>query len=189
MDKILAFGILLVVLLTVFLLLNNVYVEMLVDMNNEVKLLNRKSAKIKSILAIENDLKEKVIQKKNIMKKGKLFLSNNNSTSAASELQNYLKKLITTYSNSKILTIKPYPVAQHDEYSEVSLEIRVKDITHKELQNVLYRIETKSPVLLVKELGIRKTKLQYKPLIKKSGNTDHLESIFVISGFFQDANG
>ncbi len=69
MDKILAFGILLVVLLTVFLLLNNVYVEMLVDMNNEVKLLNRKSAKIKSILAIENDLKEKVIQKKNIMKK------------------------------------------------------------------------------------------------------------------------
>lgn len=188
-DGILAVCILLLGLIAGYLSVKHVYLEQLISLNNEIELKKKKNAKINSILANEKGLRIKIQQQKNSNNKNKIFLTSNDSATAASDLQNYLKKLIATYSNAKILTIKPYPVLEHDEYSEASLEIRIKDIGHEGLHNVLYRIENNAPVLLIKELDIKLTQLRFKSVVTSKDKQEKLAVTMVVSGFYRESSG
>jgi len=185
-DRVLALGILLISLTGGYIFTKYVYLDQLLNFSYEMELMKKKNAKIDSILAEEKDLRDKITQQKYKNDKNKIFLNSNKSSTAASELQNYLKKLIAKNSKAKILAIKPFPIMEYDNYSEASLEIRIKDIVHKELHKVLFMIESKSPVLLIKELDIKRTQLQYKSLVNSKEKQPRLDVIIVVSGFFRE---
>jgi len=185
-DRVLALGILLVGLVAGYSFMQFVYLEKLLSLNNEIELKKKKNVKIDSILTGERDLREKIKHQKGINNKNKIFLNSKNSATAASELHNYLKRLIAKNSKAKILAIKPYPVLKYDNYSETSLEIRIKDIGHKELHKILFMIESKSPVLVIKELDIKRDQLKYKSVVKSKNSQAKLGVVMVVSGYYRD---
>lgn len=188
-DKILAIAILLALLSAGYFFASHIYLEQLSRLKSEIEFKKKSNAKIDSILAHEKDLKDKIERQRYANKKNVIFLTSSKSTTAASELQNDLKKLIATHSNAKILTIKPYPVVEYEHYSETSLEIRIKDISHEGLHNVLYRIENNAPVLQMKELDIKLTQLRYKSLVEQNSELENLAVTMVVSGFFRTPSG
>ncbi len=188
-DKILAIGILLVGLVAGYGFVQYVYLEQLHNINYEIELKKKRNARVDSILASEKYFREIISQQKSINNKNKIFLNSKKSATAASELQNYLKRLIARHSKAKILAIKPYPVTNYDDYSETSLEIRIKDIGHKELHKVLFMIESRSPILLIKELDIKRDRLQYKSIVKLKDTAAKLTVTMVVSGFYRELPG
>ena len=188
-DKFLALGLLLTCLTTVYLFAKYVYLDQLEILGSEIELKKKKNAKIDSILVDEKTLRTRIRQQQNLIRKNNIFLNSSDSTAAASELQNYIKKLIATNSKAKIQTIKPFPVFEHGNYSEASLEIRIRDIGHQGLQRILYMIENKSPVLLIKELDIKQTQLHFKSVVKPKDKEEKVSVTVVVSGFYRAKPG
>ncbi len=188
-DKALALGFLLVILIAGFGFIQYVYVEKLRDFDLTLELKKKKSAKIDSILANESELREKIKQQNDINNRNKIFLNSKKPATAASELQNFLKTLISRQSKAKIIAIKPYPVTKYDNYSETSLEIRIKDINHQDLHKVLFMIENRSPALLIKELDIKRDQLQYKSVVESKDAAAKLNVTMVVSGFYRELPG
>lgn len=184
-EKSVALLILFALLFLTFLLFNNVYLEGLMSIDKEIDLKLKKRDKIESILVKEKSLKEEINNYKKQIQKNKIFLSNNKASTASSELQNKLKRLISNQSKAKILTIKPYPVINHEGYSESSIELRMKGLGHVEVQNILYSIESGKPMLKIKELDIKRKRSRYKALINSKRNDKELEVTLVVSGYYR----
>jgi hypothetical protein len=188
-DKILALALLVVVLSGAYTFARFVYFEGLVSFNHEIELRKRKNAKIDSILTNEEQIRANIKEQKGIISANRAFLNGQKSATAVSELQNYVKQLIRDHSNAKIQAIKPYPAVRHKNYTEASLEVRVKNIGHKDLHKVLYMFESKSPILLVKELDIRYSRKNYSKIIETGEELKSLVVTIVVSGFFRDTLG
>ncbi len=187
-DKTIALSILFLLLITAYFLFDNFYLEGLSEIENEISINRKKSGKVDAILSKEQFYQNKINEIRKEYSKNKIFLQSNQSSSASSEIQNLLKRLINTHSSAKILTIKTFPVVEHEGYSEASIEIRMKSINHAGIQKVLYEIESQLPLIIIKELDIIRTQLQYKSLVPKSGGTNDLNINLVVSGFFQNGN-
>ena len=188
-DRILAVAILLALFASGVAIFRYVYIEQLINLHQDIELKKRKNAKIDSILVRENELRIKINQQKSNIRSNRIFLSGAKSATAISELQNTVKVLIAKNSRAIVQTIKPYPVLKYEDYSEASIEIRVKDIGHQEIQRVLYSVESNSPVLLIKELDIKLTQLRYKALVEEEEEEKKLAVTMVISAFFREAPG
>lgn len=184
-DKILAVMLLLAGLVGGYLFVKHVYLDQMVKLSHEIELQKRKNAKVDSILAGERELRIKINEQKSNIRRNKIFLSGRKSATAVSELQNKIKNLVSKNSKGKIQTIKPYPVLIYDDYSEASLEIRIKDISHQGLHRVLYEIESHSPVLLINELDIKLSQLRYSALVEEPDDSKKLAVTMVVSGFFR----
>lgn len=185
-DKVVAVGILTMMLVMVYLVFSQVYLDGLNTLDQEISLVRKKSAKVKAILDKAPYFKTQIQRAKGSASQNRMFLISKQPSTAISEIQNITKKLISTHTKAKILTIKPYPVVQHDGYSEVSVEIRMKGLNHNELQMMLFGIERHQPLILIKELEINQTRLNYKSLVAKRGKRNDLNSSMVISGYFKN---
>ena len=188
-DGVLAIGLLLIVLLGGYVFIKQVYLQQLSKLNYEIELKKKKNAKVNSILANEKELRDEIDQQKIAINKNIIFLNSNKPVTAASELQNYLKNIIGTHSNAKILTIKPYPAQEHADYSETSLEIRMKDIDHKELAKVLYVIESNDPLLFIKELDVKLIRRRFTSSVQSKNNRVKLGVIMVVNSFYRKLPG
>jgi hypothetical protein len=188
-DRILAVVILLGLIAGGFVFFRYAYFEQVVDLHHEIEMKKRKNAKIDSILAREMELRIKINQKKSNIRSNRIFLSSGKSATAISELQNTVKTLISKNSKARIQTIKPFPVLKYDDYSEASLEIRIKDISHQGLQRVLYAIETHSPVLLINELNIKVAQLRYSTLVDENDEQKKMAVTMVVIGHFRELAG
>jgi hypothetical protein len=188
-DRILAVTLLLATLAAGYVFARYVYLERLIEVGHEIELKKKKNAKINSILANEKDIRVKINQQKGNILRNKIFLSGGKAATAITELQNSIKLLVSKNSRARIETIKPYPVLQYDNYSEASLEIRIKDISHQGLLEVLYKIESNSPVLLINELNIKLSQVRYTTLVEEKEKTKKLAVTMVVSGFFREPAG
>lgn len=188
-DKLLAILLLLAVLAAGYGFVRFIYLEELTGLFNELDLKKRKNAKIDSILANEKEIRARIKKQKSILARNRIFLGGRNPATAISELENYVKKLVTRHSDAKIQTIKPYPVEKFDDYAEASLEVRIREIGHQGLHKVLYQFESNSPVLLIKELDIRWAQIRYSELIASGEEQKKLAVTLVVSGFFRDTLG
>ncbi len=184
-NKIAAVLLLLLVCLISYSFFTNLYLDPLIELNDEITINKKKAAKVDSILANEKELKEKISNQKKLLDKYKIFLKNSKPATASSELQNKIKNLIVSYSKAKILTIKPFPLIKHEGYSETSIEIKLRKIKHEGLYKILYQIENNTPLLLITEIDIKKAQLRYKTLIKKQSAPVELDVTFMVSGFFR----
>ncbi len=187
-DKALALLLLVLLTFSVLFFFKYVYLSQITDFISEIELGQRKNAKVDSIISSQKELDRTIKQKKSQLQKNRIFLKNTNPATAASELQNYVKRIIAANSKAKVLTIKPYPVIDHNDYFETSLEIRLKDVGHTELLKLLYRLESKSPVLLVREISVKRNKLNYTPMIKNTEKKIDLNVNLIISGFFRSTS-
>ena len=185
MHKTLALGILLLPLLAIYFLANQFYLQGLRTLEKDIAVERQKAARVEALLAREQYYSEKIGKARKRINQQRIFLNSTQSSGASSEIQNSIKRLISKYSRAKILTIKPYPAVSHDGYNEVSVEIRMKDISHEELQKMLHAMETHAPVIVIKELEINQTRLNYKSLVGKLGSSSDLNSTLVASAFFK----
>lgn len=188
LDKVFAVSILVALIFFAYLLFTNVYLDGLREIESEINLNRRKTGKVDSILANEKAYQEKIKKIQREYSQSKQFLSNNQPSTASSELQNKIKKIINTQSKAKILTLKPYPVSRHDGYSEVSVEIRMKDVSHEEIQNMLYKIEGELPLIIIREIDITRTQVSYKSILGQRNDKRDLNITLVASGFFKDTS-
>jgi hypothetical protein len=78
-------------------------------------------------------------------------------------------------------------VVKYDNYSEASLEIRISGMGHESLQELLYGIESHSPVLIIQELDIKLPQRRYSAMVEPTGEPENLGVTFVVSGFFREA--
>jgi hypothetical protein len=184
-EKTLAVVLLLFFLMAGYLLFSNIYLNQLYILDKGINLKLKKVSKVESILGKEAELKAKISVQKKRLDKNKIFLTNTKPSTASTELQNKIKRLIVSKSKAKILTIKPHPFVKFDNYTETSIEIRMKNIGHNGIKNIIYLIENSSPTLIIKELDIKRTQLRYKTLVKSKGSVDKLEVILVVSAFFR----
>ncbi len=184
-EKSLAIVLLLFFLMAGYLLFSNIYLNQLFILDTDINLKLKKASKVESILSKEVELKAKISTQKKKLDKNKIFLTNSKPSTASTELQNKIKRLIASKSKAKILTIKPHPFVEFDNYTETSIEIRMKNIGHNGIKNIIYLIENSSPTLIIKELDIKRTQLRYKTLVKSKSSADKLEFILVVSAFFR----
>jgi hypothetical protein len=84
--------------------------------------------------------------------------------------------------------VKPFPVVKSDGYSEVSVEIRMKSVNHKEIQKMMYLIENELPLILIKDIDITRSSVAYKSILGKSKDTSDMNITFVASSFFRDGS-
>lgn len=185
LEKSLAIFLLLFFLMTGYFLFSNIYLNQLFVLDTDINLKLKKISKVESILDKEAELKSKISIQKKKLDKNKIFLTNSKPSTASTELQNKIKNLIVSKSKAKILSIKTNPFVEFDHYTETSIEIRMKNIGHNGVKNIIYMIENSSPTLIIKELDIKRTQLRYKALVKTQGNVDKLEVILVVSAFFR----
>jgi hypothetical protein len=188
-DRLLAVLILLVLLAGAYTVVGNFYLEELTALDQELALSKKKHAKIDAILVNEKQLRNQIEQFKGQVQKNRLFLSQDNPATAASELQNHVRKLIGANSKAKISAIKPYPAKVYDNYSETSFEIYLLDVSHSDLYRLLYSIESNVPLVLVRELEITVTRRRYKPLIETEEDPGNMNVTLVVSGFFRGQPG
>jgi hypothetical protein len=186
-DKIVAVTILLVLLVISYLLFTRLYLSGLDELKSEIQINTRKVEKVDSILANEKIYQKNINEIKNKYKQAGNFLNSNQSSTASSEIQNKIKSIISRNTKAKILTLKPYPVTRHEGYSEVSIEIRMRDIGHEEVKNMLYKIESELPLIIIKELEIGRAQQQYKSILGKTrSNENDLSITLVASAFYRD---
>lgn len=188
-DKLLAVGLLLVVLAATYGFARFVYLEEIVSLNKEIDLRKRKNAKIESILGNEREIRASINREKSTIRKNRIFLKGRKPATAVSELQNYVKNLVTRHSGAKIQTMKPYPVIAHDNYSEASVEVRIRNLGHEGLQKLLFMFEGQAPVLLLKEMDIKLAQNRYSAIVKPGDEPKKLVVTIVVSGFFRDMSG
>ena len=186
LEKFLAIFILIFFLLSGYFIFTNIYFEQLHVLDRSINLKKQKTAKLDSILSKEKELMAKINIQKNKLKSSQIFLTNKIPSTASSELQNKIKRIISSQTRAKILTTKPYPSVKHENYTETSIEVRMKNIQHSGIQKILYKIENELPLLIIKELEIKRVQLRYKALVKSEGETDKLEVILVVSAFFRE---
>lgn len=188
LDKLIAISILVLLLLMSYLLVTQIYLEGLNLIQTEIDINRKKSSKVDGILEKEKYYRNEINKIKGAYKQPKYFLSSNQSSTASSEVQNKLKKIINSQTKAKILTLKPYPVTKHEGYSEVSIEIRMKDVSHNEIQKMLYQIESEYPLIIINELDITRTQLTYKSILGKRNDSSDLNITLVASGFFRGSS-
>lgn len=184
-DKVVALSILVLILSMVFVLVKEVYLESFSQVEADIDLNRKKAGRVASILGREDEYQKAIREYQRGKQSKRIFLKANNASTASSELQNSVKRLISRYSKAKIQTIKPYPVVQHDNYSEVVVEIRMRDITHAEMRDMLFQIESQLPLIMVSELEIVRTQLQYKSLVAKKGPKHALNATLVVNAYFR----
>jgi hypothetical protein len=170
-----------------YLLFTRLYLSGLDELKSEIQINTRKVEKVDSILANEKIYQKNINEIKNKYKQAGNFLNSNQSSTASSEIQNKIKSIISRNTKAKILTLKPYPVTRHEGYSEVSIEIRMRDIGHEEVKNMLYKIESELPLIIIKELEIGRAQQQYKSILGKTrSNENDLSITLVASAFYRD---
>jgi hypothetical protein len=186
-DKIVAVAILVVLLAISYLLFTNLYLSGLNELKSEIEINRKKAEKVDSILANEKLYQKKINEIKKKSSQAKNFLKSNQASTASSEIQNLIKGIISRNTKAKILTLKPYPAIQHEGYSEVSIEIRMREIGHEEIKNMLYKIESEQPLIIIKELEIGRAQQQYKSILGKTrSNENDLSITLVASAFYRD---
>jgi hypothetical protein len=188
-DRIFAVLILLVLLAGAYAMVRNYYLEQLTALHQELTLSKKKHAKIDAILVNEKHLGNQIRQFKGQVQKNRLFLNQDNPATAASELQNHVRKLISSNSRAKISAIKPYPAKVYDNYSETSFEIYLLDVSHSDLYRLLHSIESSVPIVLVRELEITVTRRRYKSIAKADEDPANMKVTLVVSGFFRGQPG
>jgi hypothetical protein len=184
-DKAVALSILLLLVSLVLVFITEVYLDHFVQIEEEIDLNRKKAGRVDSILTKEAEYQKAILSYQRNKQSKQIFLKASNASTASSELQNKTKGLISRYTKAKIQTIKPYPVVQHDNYSEVAIEIRMRDITHSEVRDMLFQVESQLPLIMVSELEIVRTQLQYKSLVAKKGPQHSLNATMVLSAFFR----
>jgi hypothetical protein len=187
-DKIIALTILALLLVISYLLFSNLYLSGLSELKSEIELSRKKTGKVDGILANEKKYQQEINKIKSEYKQSRNFLNSNQPSTASSEVQNKIKRIINSTSRAKIISLKPFPVIQHEGYSEVSVEIRMKDIGHKEIRKMLYAIESQLPLIIIKELDITRTQYSYKSILGAAAkDKNDLNVTLVASGFFRGA--
>lgn len=188
LDKIVAVSILVMLLLLGYLLFSTLYLDGLNALASETEILQKKTEKVDGILAREKFYQDEILKIKAKYKQSKNFLNSSQPSTASSEIQNKLKSIISRNTRAKILTVKPFPVVQHDGYSEVSVEIRMKSVNHEEIQKMLYLIENELPLIIIKDIDIARTSVAYKSILGQSKDASDMNMTFVASSFFRDAS-
>lgn len=188
LDKVIALSILAVLVLVLLLLFSNVYLDGLSEIDKEAELLRRKTDKVDGILAREKFYQQEIAKVKRQYSQARNFLNSTQPSTASSELQNKLKSIISRNTKAKILTVKPFPVVNSDGYSEVSVEIRMKQASHDDIHKMLYLIEKELPLIIIKDIDIAKTAAAYKSILGKVRDSGDMNMTFVASSFFRDAS-
>jgi Tfp pilus assembly protein PilO len=188
LDKAVAVSILVLILLISYMLFSNIYLDGLREIDSEKEILRKKTERVDSILASEKSYQAEIQKVKKKYKQSKNFLNSSQPSTALSEIQNKLKSIISRNTRAKILTVKPFPVVKSDGYSEVSVEIRMKSVNHKEIQKMMYLIENELPLILIKDIDITRSSVAYKSILGKSKDTSDMNITFVASSFFRDGS-
>lgn len=189
LDKAIAISILVVLLLLSYLLFSNVYLAGLSELDSEMEMQRKKTQKVDGILAKEKFYKNEISEIEKKYKQSKNFLNSDQPSTALSEIQNKLRNIISRNTRAKILTVKPFPVASHEGYSEVSVEIRMKAVNHKDLQKMLYLIENELPLIIIKDIDIARASVAYKSILgKKAKDASDLSLTFVASSYFRESS-
>ncbi len=190
LDKVVALSILGLIVLFVYMMFTNFYLDGLKEIESEIEILRKKSQKVDSILAREKFYQNEILTIKKQYKQSKNFLNSSQPSTASSELQNKLKSIISRNTKSKILTVKPFPVVNHEGYSEVSVEIRMNSVNHQDLHKMLYLIEKELPLIIIKDIDITRSSVRYKSILgRKAQDTSDLSLQFIASSFFREVAG
>jgi multidrug efflux pump subunit AcrB len=170
-------------------LFSNVYLAGLSELESEMEMQRKKTQKVDAILTKEKFYQSEIGKVERQYKQSKNFLNSDQPSTALSEIQNKLRNIISRNTRAKILTVKPFPVTSHEGYSDVSVEIRMKGVNHKDLQKMLYLIENELPLIIIKDIDITRAAVAYKSILgKKSKDASDLSLTFVASSFFREAS-
>jgi len=182
-EKALALGLLFVALLLLYWLVFDLYLGYLSDQKSEYHYKKDEVGRIQSILSQETEWQVLIQKNSKKAQNQQLFLRSQKASAAASELQNRLKGLIKRHSKARIQTIKDNPIVKKEGYTELSVQMRMRSITHEEIKKILYFIESAKPILRIKKLDVKRQQLSYKRLVAQK---PILEMTIVVSGFFKE---
>ena len=183
-QRLLAWGLLLGLLLALGYLFAGFYLQPLQSELEDRRRQAEKAQRVEAILAREGQIAE-TAQRLQALGLNRLFLPEQSASTAASALQNRIKRLVTAQSGAKIQAIKPFPAEEKAGYAELSLEIRMIGLSHAGLQRVLHGIETSLPALVIKRISIKRAVNRYKPVVRPDNRDARLAVTLVVSGYFR----
>lgn len=93
------------------------------------------------------------IEKITALNAKKFFIKTSNPSLAASEIQDAAKQLIEAR-RGKLLSVQILPAKDEGKYRKISLTIQA-NVTHLALQQILYTIESRDPLIFIDNLSLR----------------------------------
>ena len=182
-QRSLAWGLLLLLLIVAWKLFDGYYLQRLqADIGQLQQELRKKQrvdailARGKAVRALQERMAGQSVQA--------LYLKQDGPSTAASALQKRIKALVESQSRARILTLKPYPAVEHEGFSEVAMEVRMKDLSHAGLQRILYGLESRTPLMVVKKINIKRTVQRYRPVVKPGKRDNQLTATLIVGAYF-----
>lgn len=93
------------------------------------------------------------IEKISALNAKKFFIKTSNPSLAASDIQDAVKQFIESR-RGKLLSVQILPAKDEGKYRKISLTVNA-NVTHLALQQILYAIESRDPMLFIDNLSIR----------------------------------
>ena len=93
------------------------------------------------------------IEKISALNAKKFFIKTSNPSLAASDIQDAVKQFIESR-RGKFLSVQILPAKDEGKYRKISLTVNA-NVTHLALQQILYAIESRDPMLFIDNLSIR----------------------------------
>jgi hypothetical protein len=182
-QRSLAWSVLMVLLAVLASLFMNLYLQPLQTQLHQWQQRSEKGRRIAVILEQEPAVRDWQ-RRYQVLGLDRLFLPERSASRAASALQNRVKRLVSSQSGAKIQAIKPYPVEMKSGYAEISLEIRIRDLSHAGLERVLRGIESSLPALVIRQVSIKRPVSRYEPMVRPDRRDNRLAVTLVVGGFF-----
>lgn len=153
MQRWLALGLLLIVLLMVSLVIIVPVINKGLELNETKNSLVFRLAQYQRILAKKEAVMASMARLKESHNEQGYFNSQKTDALASAEMQEIIKKAIVE-AGGELSSTQALPVAKKDEFNRITIRVRMTG-NSEVLRAVLYRLETATPLIIIDEIDIR----------------------------------
>jgi|GEM_PF-1082212 len=188
LQRLVAWGGVLLIVLVLYLFFQSLYLSPLKEWAADIERQQLRTRRVSDILASEDAIRA-AYERSRRQGMSRMFLDAQKPETAATELQNRIKALIESQTRAKVISIKPLPASHREGYSRISLEFRVKGMSHAGLLRSLHAIESSMPLLIIRSITVNRAVLRYKSVVSSKQAGSRLAVGFRVDAYFRGSPG
>ena len=140
--------------------------------------------RFKQVIASKDAVLNKISEAREEFQAQGYFSTKQTESLASAEIQQFLKKTISTASG-ELTSTQVLPIKQEESFTRITVKVRMTG-DMEALRSVLYEIETSKPLVLIEQLDIRPVRGKRNRKTRKIEATGKLNINFQVASFMRE---
>ena len=185
-SRLTAVLLLVIALITVYLLGFHWFLLRHVEYASELDGLREQLARFEAVAAQRESLEDRLRAIREGREDANLFLSEADFNEAAAAMSNRLNTMVSTLAqdNCQIVSRQPVRPRAQERYERVTVNVRMR-CQSDDLLKILYRLESATPMVIVDDLNIVRTRVRRSARGGAAEDADPLDIRFNMSGYIR----